>query len=160
MDIFIDRNSPVPPYLQIKERIKDFISNGEYKENQSVTSIREISRITGISLATVQKAYRELKHDKCIYAKAGAGYFVSRQSSLSNTVFVLLPNSRLSFYTYILDGMFEANTNNESRVFHGRVSGDKKEREIHIRHEGQGEAVQRARKNPGDAGSVTEIQAR
>ncbi|MBN2187855.1 MAG: LacI family DNA-binding transcriptional regulator [Chitinispirillaceae bacterium] len=125
MDIFIDRNSSVPPYLQIKDRIKDFISNGEYKENQSVTSIREISRITGISLATVQKAYRELKQDKCIYAKAGAGYFVSRQSSLSDTVFVLLPNSRLSFYTYILDGMFEANRNNDLTIQVSSLNTDK-----------------------------------
>ena len=125
MDIFIDRNSPVPPYLQIKERIKDLISNGEYKENQGVASIREISRITGISLATVQKAYRELKQDKCIYAKAGAGYFVSRQSSLSDTVFVLLPNSRLSFYTYILDGMFEANRNNDLTIQVSSLNTDK-----------------------------------
>jgi DNA-binding LacI/PurR family transcriptional regulator len=116
MDIFIDRNSRVPPYLQIKERIKDLINSGEYKENQCVTSIREISRITGISLATVQKAYRELKQEKCIYAKSGAGYFVSRQSALSNNVFVFLPNSRLSFYTYILEGMFEANRNNDLTI--------------------------------------------
>ena len=113
MDMFIDRNSRVPPYQQIKDRIKDWIDRGDYKENQCVASIREISRITGISLATVQKAYRELKQERCIYPKSGAGYFVSRQSSLSDTVFVLLPNSRLSFYTYILEGMFEANRNND-----------------------------------------------
>jgi DNA-binding LacI/PurR family transcriptional regulator len=112
MDIFVDRNSRIPPYQQIKDRIKDLIDRGEYKENQCVTSIREISRITGISLATVQKAYRELKQEKCIYPKSGAGYFVSRQTNLSDTVIVFLPNSRLSFYTYILDGMFEANRNN------------------------------------------------
>lgn len=116
MDIFIDRNSRIPPYQQIKESIKNFIDRGEYKENQCVASIREISRITGISLATVQKAYRELKQEKCIYAKSGRGYFVSRQTGLSDTVIVFLPNSRLSFYTYILDGMFEANRNNDLTV--------------------------------------------
>jgi LacI family transcriptional regulator len=117
MDIFIDRKSRIPPYLQLRDSIKDSIDRGEYKENQSVISIREISRVTGISLATVQKAYRELKQEKCIYAKAGAGYFVSRQSSsLSDIVFVLLPNSRLSFYTYILNGMFEANRNNDLNI--------------------------------------------
>lgn len=116
MDIVIDRNSRIPPYLQLKDCIKDIIDREEYKENQSVISIREISRITGISLATVQKAYKELKQEKRIYVKAGAGYFVSRQSSLSDMVFVLLPNSRLSFYTYILDGMFEANRNNDLTI--------------------------------------------
>jgi DNA-binding LacI/PurR family transcriptional regulator len=125
MDIFIDRNSPIPPYRQLKDRIKDRIDSGEYKENQSVTSIREISRITGISLATVQKAYRELKQENRIYAKAGAGYFVSRQSSLSDMIFVLLPNSRLSFYTYILDGMFEANRNNDLTIQVNSLNTDK-----------------------------------
>jgi DNA-binding LacI/PurR family transcriptional regulator len=125
MDIFIDRNSRVPPYLQIKERVKDLIDSGEYKENQCVTSIREISRITGTSLATVQKAYRELKQEKCIYAKSGAGYFVSRQSALSDTVFVFLPNSRLSFYTYILEGMFEANRKNGLTIQVNSLDTDK-----------------------------------
>jgi LacI family transcriptional regulator len=125
MDIFIDRKSRVPPYQQLKDSIKDRIDRGEYKENQSVISIREISRITGISLATVQKAYRDLKQEKCIYTKAGAGYFVSRQSSLSNIVFVLLPNSRLSFYTYILDGMYEANKNNDLTIQVHSLNTDK-----------------------------------
>lgn len=116
MNIFIDRNSPLAPYRQLKERLKDIIDSGEYKENQSIISVREISRATGVSLATAQKAYSELKQEKFIYAKAGAGYFVSRQSSLSSNVFVFLPSSRLSFYTYILDGMFEANRNNDLNI--------------------------------------------
>jgi DNA-binding LacI/PurR family transcriptional regulator len=116
VDIYIDRNSPVPPYRQLKERIIDIIDSGEYKENQNIISVREISRITGVSLATVQKAYSELKQEKFIYAKAGAGYFVARQSSLSSNVFVFLPSSRLTFYTYILDGMFEANRNNDLNI--------------------------------------------
>ena len=109
MDIFIDRSSPVPPYRQLKEHIRDLVDNGEYKENQGVPSIREISKITGVSVATVQKAFSELKQEKFIYSKSGAGYFVARQSSLSNNVFVFLPSNRLTFYTFILDGMFEAN---------------------------------------------------
>jgi len=116
MDIFIDRNSPIPPYRQLKERIRDLIDSGEYKENQNIISVREISRTAGVSLATVQKAYSELKQEKFIYAKAGTGYFVSRQSSLSSNVFVFLPSSRLTFYTYILDGMFEANRNNDLNI--------------------------------------------
>lgn len=82
MDIVIDRNPRVPPYQQLKGRTKDLVDKGEHRENRSIISVREMPRITGISLATVQKAYRELKQEKSNYAKAGAGYFVSRQSSL------------------------------------------------------------------------------
>jgi DNA-binding LacI/PurR family transcriptional regulator len=113
MDIFIDRNSPIAPYRQLKEHIRDLVDNGDYKENQGVPSVREISRTTGVSVATVQKAFSELKQEKFIYSKAGAGYFVARQSSLSNTVYVFLPSNRLTFYTFILDGMFEANRNKD-----------------------------------------------
>jgi len=41
MDIFIDRNSPVAPYRQLKEHIKDLVTMGDYKENQGVPSVRE-----------------------------------------------------------------------------------------------------------------------
>jgi LacI family transcriptional regulator len=116
MDIFIDRDSPSPPYRQLKDRIKDLIDCGEFKENQNIVSVREVSRITGLSLATVLKAFSELKQEKVIYAKSGAGYFVSKHSPLSNNVFVFLPSSRLTFYTYILDGMFEANRNHDHNL--------------------------------------------
>ena len=109
MDIFVDRQSPVPPYIQIKNKMKVLIESGEWKENEGIESVRDIAQTAGVSLATAQKAFHELKHQKLIYPKAGAGYFVTKQSPLSNNVFVFLPSSRLTFFTYILDGMFEAN---------------------------------------------------
>jgi DNA-binding LacI/PurR family transcriptional regulator len=109
MDIFIDRNSSVPPFKQLKEQLKDLVDNGEYKENQGIPSIRELSALAGVSVATVQKTFSELKQEKLIYSKAGAGYFVARQVALSNNLYVFLPSNRLTFYTFILDGMFEAN---------------------------------------------------
>ncbi len=116
MDIFIDRQSPVAPYRQIKNRIKDLIESGEWKENQSIDSVRDIAKMAGVSPATAQRAYYELKQEKLIYSKAGAGYFVTRQSPLSNNVVVFLPSSRLTFYTIILEGMFEANRTNDLNI--------------------------------------------
>ncbi len=116
MEIFIDRESSTPPFRQIKNRIMDLIESGEWKENQSIESVRDISRSAGVSPATVQKAYLELKQEKVIYSRAGAGYFVTRPSPVSNNVFVFLPSSRLTFFTYILDGMFEANRNNDLNI--------------------------------------------
>jgi DNA-binding LacI/PurR family transcriptional regulator len=116
MDIFVDRQSPIPPYQQIKNRMKDLIESGEWRENQGIESVRDIAQIAGVSPATAQKAYYELKQQKVIYSKAGSGYFVSRQSPLSNNVFVFLPSSRLTFYTYILDGMFEANRGSDLNI--------------------------------------------
>jgi LacI family transcriptional regulator len=116
MEIFIDRNSLVPPYRQLKNTIKDLIDNGELHQNNAVVSVREASRLSGLSVATIQKAYNELKQEKLIYSKAGAGYFVFKQSSLSKNIYVFLPSSRLTFYTYMLDGMFEANRNNDLNI--------------------------------------------
>lgn len=116
MDIFVDRQSPVPPYLQIKNRIKDLIESGEWKENQGIESVRNIAQLAGVSPATAQKAFYELKQQKLVYPKAGSGYFVTKQSPLSNNVFVFLPSSRLTFFTYILDGMFEANRSSNLNI--------------------------------------------
>jgi len=116
MDIFIDRQSSVPPFLQIKNKIKDLIESGELRENEGMDSVRDIAQTAGVSPATAQKAYHELKRQKLIYAKAGSGYFVAKQSPLSNNVFVFLPSSRLTFFTYILDGMFEANRSSDLNI--------------------------------------------
>ena len=116
MDIFIDRKSPVPPFLQIKNRMKDLIESGDWKENQSIESVRNIAQLAGVSPATAQKAYYELKQEKLIYSKAGAGYFVAKKSPLTNNVFVFLPSRRLTFFSYILDGMFEANRTNDLNI--------------------------------------------
>ena len=116
MDIYVDRNSPVPPYLQIKGRIIDLIESGELRENQGVESVRNIAQLAGVSPATVQKAFYELKQQRLIYPKAGSGYFVAKKSPLTKNVFVFLPSSRLTFFTYILDGMFEANQSNDLNI--------------------------------------------
>ena len=113
MDIFVDRNSTVPPYLQIKSRILDLIESGELRENQGIESVRNIAQIAGVSPATAQKAFYELKQQRLIYPRAGAGYFVAKKSLLSKNVYIFLPSSRLTFFTYILDGMFEANQGND-----------------------------------------------
>jgi DNA-binding LacI/PurR family transcriptional regulator len=125
MEIFIDRESSTPPFRQIKNRIMDLIESGEWRENQNIESVRDISRSAGVSPATVQKAYLELKQERVIFSRAGAGYFVTRQSPLSNNVFVFLPSSRLTFFTYILDGMFEANRNNDLNIQLYSLSTDK-----------------------------------
>ncbi|MBN1760597.1 MAG: LacI family DNA-binding transcriptional regulator [Chitinispirillaceae bacterium] len=116
MDIFVDRNSSVPPYLQIKGRILDLIESGVLRENQGIESVRTIAQIAGVSPATAQKAFYELKQQRLIYPKAGSGYFVAKKSQLSNNIFVFLPSSRLTFFTYILDGMFEANQSNDLNI--------------------------------------------
>jgi DNA-binding transcriptional regulator YhcF (GntR family) len=111
MQIHIDRSSFLPPYRQIKDQIKDLISNGELKENQLFGSVRKVAEMAGVSVATVQKTLNELKQENLVYSKPGDGYYVSKQMSISDTVFIILPSSRLSFFTYILEGMYEANQN-------------------------------------------------
>jgi DNA-binding LacI/PurR family transcriptional regulator len=116
MDIFVDRNSPVPPYQQIKSRIIHLIDSGKLLENQEIESVRNIARIAGVSPATAQKAFYELKQQRLIYPKAGSGYFVAKKAPFSKTVYIFLPSSRLTFFTCILDGMFEANQANDLKI--------------------------------------------
>jgi DNA-binding transcriptional regulator YhcF (GntR family) len=89
LDIFVDRNSPVPPYQQIKSRIINLIEGGELQENQEIESVRSIARIAGVSPATAQKAFYELKQLRLIYPKAGSGYYVAKKAPFSKNLFYL-----------------------------------------------------------------------
>jgi DNA-binding LacI/PurR family transcriptional regulator len=107
--LFVDKDSSLPPFLQIKNRLKDAIQDGEFSENGQVPSVREVARMAGVSLATIQRAFNELKQEKIIYARVGHGYFVNLKNvAFSNTVHVFLPSQGLKLYTDIVNGMYAA----------------------------------------------------
>lgn len=65
-----------PIYEQIVEQIKLMIRNGELKENDSLPSIRELSKELKISALTVKKAYDTLETDGFTATVHGKGTYV------------------------------------------------------------------------------------
>lgn len=71
-----------PKYVVLYEKIKNYIENGKYGENEKLPSIRELATVEGVSKNTVIQAIFELEAEGYIRAKRKSGYFVERICNL------------------------------------------------------------------------------
>jgi GntR family transcriptional regulator len=79
--IKVETKSFIPIYEQIKKEIKNRISQGIFKANEPLPSIRELATELLINPNTVARAYRELEQEGFIYTRKGKGCYVSDNSS-------------------------------------------------------------------------------
>ncbi|MGM0859946.1 MAG: GntR family transcriptional regulator [Bacillota bacterium] len=63
-------------YLKVIERIKEDIRNGIYTEKEKLPSEFELSKILGVSRATLREALRILEEEHVIIRRHGVGTFV------------------------------------------------------------------------------------
>lgn len=77
MKIIINTSSMVPIYEQIVEQIKLLIRDGELKENESLPSVRTLSKELKISALTVKKAYDHLEGEGFTVTVHGKGTYVA-----------------------------------------------------------------------------------
>ena len=73
---FLDKNSKIPLYLQLKDLIKYYISTGAINDSEQLPGVINLSKELGISFETVGKAYKELEKEGLIYTRRGRGTFV------------------------------------------------------------------------------------
>jgi len=73
----IDKNSPVPIYVQLKEIIRTSIEEERLAPNARIPSELDLSAEFNISRMTVRQAIRELVRDGYVYVRKGEGTFVS-----------------------------------------------------------------------------------
>lgn len=72
----IDKNSPIPVYYQLKEMIKEKITNGTWQVGQCIASERELTEAYGVSRMTVRQALGELVQEGLLVREKGKGTFV------------------------------------------------------------------------------------
>lgn len=91
--MYINKNSPIPVYYQLKNIILKKIENGEFGVEQPIPSERELGETLGISRMTVRQALNQLVSEGVLYRQKGKGTFVSKSkiyqrniSSFSDTV--------------------------------------------------------------------------
>ena len=73
-----------PIYEQIKDAIRRLILTGIMVEDEKLPSVRELAQQLSINPNTIQRAYRELETEGCIYSVAGKGSFVAKAASLTD----------------------------------------------------------------------------
>lgn len=73
----IQKNSPVPIYMQIVYDVKEKINFGKLKCGDQLPSVRSISSECDINHNTVLKAYNQLIKEGYVTVLRGEGYYVS-----------------------------------------------------------------------------------
>jgi DNA-binding GntR family transcriptional regulator len=67
---------PKPKYVQVADKIRDKIRNGEYRVNDPLPSTRELIAEHGVSYGTLREALRDLKAEGLIEGRQGDGVYV------------------------------------------------------------------------------------
>lgn len=79
---FIDKESKVPLYLQLKELIRYYISTGAIESNQRMPTVKNLAKQLEINFETIRKAYKELEKEGLVTTKRGRGTFAINHSNL------------------------------------------------------------------------------
>lgn len=74
--MIIDPKSPIPIYVQLKEKIKFAIETGQVSIGDQLPTVRQMAVDLRINLNTVRKVYHELEEEGYISTRQGKGTFV------------------------------------------------------------------------------------
>jgi GntR family transcriptional regulator len=75
--LHVDRASPIPLHIQVKQALKDQIVRGAWKPGDLVPGDLELCSELGISRTTIRQALAELAHDGWVVRERGRGTFVA-----------------------------------------------------------------------------------
>ena len=76
LELFLERTSGIPAYLQIRDQIAAFIAAGRLPAGARLPAGRALAAQLGVNRATVDKAYARLVTDGLALAHVGRGTFV------------------------------------------------------------------------------------
>jgi DNA-binding transcriptional regulator YhcF (GntR family) len=74
--LHLRRETPIPPFLQIKSQFEYLIVTGQLEPGRKLPSIREVAKALRVGPATVVRAYRELEAASLTVSNEGVGFFV------------------------------------------------------------------------------------
>lgn len=75
--IVVDRRDQASPYRQIANAIRHRIATHQVAPNAPLPSVRALAEQTGVTPATVARAYRQLQDDGLVESQVGVGTVVS-----------------------------------------------------------------------------------
>ena len=77
VQVLVEKNSPIPIYIQIEEIIKQRIDLEEYRIGETIPSERELSLQFKVSRMTVRQAITNLVNSGLLYREKGKGTYVA-----------------------------------------------------------------------------------
>lgn len=76
--MYINKNSPIPAYYQLKKIILKKIENGEFSDDKPIPSERDLGETLNLSRMTVRQALNQLVSEGVLYREKGRGTFVCK----------------------------------------------------------------------------------
>ena len=81
----LDESRKEPYYLQLYEYLKQAILSGDIAPDEHLPSLRNLSKSTGLSMTTVERAYSQLLVEGYIYCRPRSGYFAGSVTGVTGT---------------------------------------------------------------------------
>lgn len=82
----LDKQSPIPLYYQLAERIKDQIHAGELAAGDQLPPERDLAQQMGVSRMTARQALAYLVHEGLLEVRQGVGAFVTPPKLTHNAI--------------------------------------------------------------------------
>src|SRR5512136_83195 len=86
MEFYIDHNSSIPVANQIQEQIKLAVMMGIFRKGDTLPSIRDIEKQTGINRSQIHKAYLALRKSGLLVLTRGKGSAVAAATESTHSV--------------------------------------------------------------------------
>ncbi len=77
MQFRIDPASRLPIYRQLAQQLREGIARGQFRPEQRLPSVRELSRILVVNPNTIARVYTELEREGIVNTRPGLGVFVA-----------------------------------------------------------------------------------
>lgn len=77
-------HSPLPLYVQIRDRLRRDILDGTYQVHERLPSENEMMGVFGVSRITIRQALRDLHNEGLVFSAQGKGTFVSKPKAVQN----------------------------------------------------------------------------
>ena len=71
-----------PIYEQIMDELRKMIISGVFAPDEKLPSVRELAQQLAINPNTIQRAYRELEAEGCVYSAPAKGTFAASPNAL------------------------------------------------------------------------------
>ena len=73
----VDRNSPIPYYVQVKIALREHIESGNWQPGDQLPGESELCQMFGVSRTVIRQALKEMEYEGLIVREKGKGTFVA-----------------------------------------------------------------------------------
>ena len=73
----VDRDSPIPYYIQVKKALQEHIDHGDRRPGDQLPGEPELCRMFDVSRTVIRQALRELEYEGLIVRQKGRGTFIA-----------------------------------------------------------------------------------